>query len=149
INSSGDEFFVPDSAQFYFSDIPGTQNYLRYIPNTGHGLNSTDPGISTVGFFDAVVNNRPLPQFSWSVQQDGSIVVHTTTAPTSVLQWQATNPTTRDFRRSINPSINWTSSTLSDQGGGTYVASATTPPSGATAFFVQLTFPGALPGFPY
>ena len=39
IDSAGDEFFVPDSAQFYYSDIPGPK-YIRYIPNTGHGLDS-------------------------------------------------------------------------------------------------------------
>ncbi len=81
INSSGDEFFVPDSAQFYFSDLPGTENYLRYIPNTGHGLNGTDPRTSTLTFYDAVINNRPLPQFSWTVEQDGSLTVLTSTTP--------------------------------------------------------------------
>ncbi|MEX0677474.1 MAG: PhoPQ-activated protein PqaA family protein [Pirellulales bacterium] len=140
INSAGDEFFVPDSAQYYFSDIPGTQNYLRYIPNTGHGLNSTDPTLSTRAFFDAVVNGNPLPQFSWTVGQDGSINVQTVTSPIAngVKLWQA-NSASRDFRKSVtNPT--WTSSTLTDQGGGTYVGNVTTPGSGATAYFVELTF---------
>src|SRR4029079_11521169 len=54
INSSGDEFFVPDSSSLYFSDLPGTENYLRYVPNTVHGLNSTATTTSTKSFFDAV-----------------------------------------------------------------------------------------------
>jgi len=148
INSPGDEFFVPDSAQFYFSDLPGTKNYLRYIPNTGHGLNNVDPVNSTASFYDAVINNRQLPEFSWTVQPDGSIRVQTTTAATQVVMWQATNPNARDFRRSVT-GVSYTSSTLTDQGGGVYVASVPTPATGATAFFVQLTFPSAIPGNPY
>ncbi|MBI3837507.1 MAG: hypothetical protein HY288_06200 [Planctomycetia bacterium] len=152
LNSSGDEFFIPDSAQFYFSDIPGTQNYLRYIPNTGHGLNGTDTANSTQSFYNAILNNLALPQFSWAVQQDGSIRVQTVTAPTNVVMWQATTSTYRDFRHGYNsnPSIPvYASSTLTDQGGGVYVASVPTPSSGATAFFVQLTFTSPLSGNPY
>ncbi|HEX3726175.1 MAG TPA: PhoPQ-activated protein PqaA family protein, partial [Pirellulales bacterium] len=151
INSTGDEFFIPDSAQFYYSDLPGTENYLRYIPNTGHPLNTTDTANSTASFYNAIINNLPLPQFSWSVQPDGSIRVQTATTPTSVLMWQATNPTYRDFRYDYNSSTPpvYTSSTLTSQGGGVYVASVPTPATGATAFFVQLTFTSPLTGNPY
>ena len=97
INSAGDEFFVPDSAQFYFGDEPGTSNYLRYIPNVGHGLNSTDPAESTLTFYNAVINNLPLPQFSWTIQQDGQIRVTTVDAPSDVVVWQGTNPSTPRF----------------------------------------------------
>ena len=148
INSAGDEYFVPDSAQFYFSDLPGTMNYLRYIPNTGHGLNSVDPVNSTASFYDAVINNRHLPVFSWKVQQDGSIRVQSTDTPSNVVMWQATNPNARDFRRSIT-GISYTSSPLTDQGGGVYLASVPTPATGATAFFVQLTYPSGIPGNPF
>jgi PhoPQ-activated pathogenicity-related protein len=152
INSAGDEFFIPDSAQFYFSDLPGTKNYLRYLPNTGHGLNGTDPVNSTASFYNAILNNLPLPQFSWAVQPDGSIRVQTVTAPTNVVMWQATTPTYRDFRHGYNSNGSapvYTSSTLTDQGGGVYVASVPTPLTGATAFFVQLTFTSPLTGNPY
>src|SRR5262249_11872237 len=97
INSAGDEFFVTDFSQFYIHDLPGTKNYLRYIPNTGHGLD-TRAAESSLTFYDAILNNRPLPQYSWTAEQDGSIHLHTDTAPTQVLLWQATNPTARDFR---------------------------------------------------
>jgi PhoPQ-activated pathogenicity-related protein len=148
INSSGDEFFAPDSSQFYFSDLPGTQNYLRYLPNTGHGLDGR-AGDSTLTFYNAVTKNLPLPQYSWSVQPDGSIRVQTSSSPTQVLMWQATNPTHRDFRHAFNPSVVYTSSALTDQGGGVYVASVPTPASGATAFFVELTFTSPISGDPY
>jgi hypothetical protein len=149
INSSGDEFFCPDSAQYYFSDLPGTQNYLRYIPNTGHGLNSTDPGNSTLAFFDAVVGGDPLPQFSWTVGQNGDITVTTVTTPTLVRLWQATNTAAKDFRRSLTSgTVNWSPTTLTDQGGGTYVGSVTTPGTGARAYFVELTFDNPAAGMP-
>ncbi len=152
INSAGDEFFVSDSAQFYFHDLPGTQNYLRYLPNDGHGLDTTNPINSTITFYNAVVNHLPLPQFSWVVQPDGSIKVNTVDAPSQVLLWQATNPVARDFRHStlLNPnSPLWTSSPLTDQGNGVYIGSTPMPASGATAFFVELTFPSTIPGNPF
>ncbi|RDJ94301.1 hypothetical protein B4Q13_15420 [Lacticaseibacillus rhamnosus] len=37
----GDQFFVPDSWQFYFNDLPGVK-YLRYVPNTEHSLRGSD-----------------------------------------------------------------------------------------------------------
>ncbi len=152
MNSSGDEFFVPDSSQYYFGDLPGTQNYLRYIPNTGHGLNSS-AGTSTLSFYDAIINNRTLPQYSWTIGQDGSITVQTAVgAATSVKLWQATNPSARDFRNAYNPGIVWTSTLLVNQGGpggAVYSANLPTPATGATAFFIELTFPSGLSGNPY
>ena len=148
LNSSGDEFFVPDSSQYYFSDLPGTQNYLRYIPNTGHSLDATQTTNSTMTFMNAVIKNLTLPQYSWTVQPDGSIRVQTPSSPTQVLLWQATNPTHRDFRRGYT-GISYSSSALTDQGGGVYVASVPTPATGATAFFVELTFTSPISGKPY
>jgi PhoPQ-activated pathogenicity-related protein len=146
INSTGDEFFVPDSGQFYLHDLPGT-SYVRYIPNTGHGLDSR-AATSTLTFLDAQLNNRTLPQFTWTAEQDGSIRVQTTTAPTQVLLWQATNLNDRDFRYGYT-GIPWTSSSLSNQGGGVYVGNVGVPASGARAYMIELTFPSAIPGSPY
>jgi PhoPQ-activated pathogenicity-related protein len=148
LNSAGDEFFVSDSSQYYFEDLPGDTNYMRYFPNTGHGLDA-GAGASTITFMDAILNNRPLPEFSWIVQTDGTIHVQTVDAPSQVLLWKATNPNSRDFRHGYHPEIIWTSSPLADQGGGTYIGSVPVPDSGATAFFVELTFPSAIPGVPY
>ncbi|MBN3860040.1 hypothetical protein GKC56_05910 [Neisseriaceae bacterium PsAf] len=35
INASGDEFFVPDGSQYYYSQLPG-EKILRMLPNAGH-----------------------------------------------------------------------------------------------------------------
>ncbi len=148
LNASGDEFFIPDSSQFYFSDLPGTKNYLRYFPNSGHGLPSTGVVNSTASFFDAVLGDDPLPQYSWTVEQNGSIRLQTTTVPTSVVMWQATNPVERDFRKGYNPSIVWTSSTITPAG-SVYIADPSIPATGATAFFIEMTYPSGIPGNPF
>jgi PhoPQ-activated pathogenicity-related protein len=149
INSAGDEFFASDSAQFYFDDIPGDENYLLYLPNTGHGLDAdledldpTDSKVvtATVTFADAILNNRPLPKYSWTVGQDGAIHVETDSNPIAVKLWQATNPTERDFRHLFNPDIVWTSTTLNPTSPGEYLGDVTEPLNGATAYFVELTF---------
>jgi PhoPQ-activated pathogenicity-related protein len=138
IDSTGDQFFAPDSAQFYFSNLPG-QNYIRYVPNTDHGLNfsALQGGI---GFEKAIIDGAALPQFGWTVTNGGStIVMNTVDTPIAVKMWQATNPNNRDFRlETFGP--NWTSSTLTDQGGGRYVAHVPLPAAGTTAFMVEMTY---------
>lgn len=146
VNSSGDQFFLPDSAQFYFHDLIG-EKYIRYVPNTDHGLGSSDAPLSLTVFYKSILAGSPRPQFSWSVKDDGSIVVKTTTTPTAVNLWQATNTKARDFRlMTIGPV--WKSSALTDQGGGTYIGKVAEPNEGWTAFFVELTF-DSIHGIPY
>jgi len=145
VNSTGDEFFPSDSAQFYFHDLPG-EKYLRYIPNTDHSLN-TDAVVSLSLFYKSVLTGSPRPQFSWSVKDDGSIVVKTGTTPAAVNLLQATNAKTRDFRlETIGPA--WKSSPLAPQPDGTYTAKVAEPQEGWTAFFVELTFDSSTP-IPY
>ncbi len=137
VASTGDQFFVP-GAQFYFNDLPG-QNYLRYVPNTDHSLD-TDAYQGGINFEKAVVDGAALPQFTWTVSNAGTeIELNSVTTPTSVTMWQATDPNSRDFRLETF-GANWTSSTLTDQGGGTYVAQVTPPTTGATDFFIQMQY---------
>ncbi len=148
LNSAGDEFFMPDSSQYYFADLPGDDKYMRYLANTGHGLDVRAVE-STITFTDAVINQRELPDFTWTVEPNGEIHVHTIDTPTQVVVWQATNPFARDFRRGYNPWITWTSSEINDLGGGNYVGSVPYPATGATAFFVELTFPSGIDEVPH
>ena len=145
LNSAGDEFFVPDSSRFYFPDLPGDQNYLRYIPNTGHGLDNRAVS-SRKTFYSAILNDLPLPEYSWTVEQDGSIHVQTQTEPTQVILWQKINSQKRDFRSGYTPQVFWFPTTLVDQGGGVYVGDVVTPATGATAYLIELTFPNTVPG---
>lgn len=146
VNSTGDQFFLPDSAQFYYHDLPG-EKYIRYVPNTDHSLGGSDAVESLMMFFKSILAGAPRPKFTWSVKEDSSIEIKTVTKPTEVKLWQATNPKTRDFRfEIIGPT--WKSSLLSEQGGGTYIASVPEPEEGWTAFMAELTFDSGGP-IPY
>jgi PhoPQ-activated pathogenicity-related protein len=139
VNSSGDQYFPPDSSKFYFDDLKGTK-CLRYVPNTNHSLSGSDAAESILAFYQAILNGKPLPRFSWKMQADGSIRVQTETAPSEVNVWQATNPKARDFRLlSIGPA--YRKHVLEPQGNGVYLAKVDTPATGWTAFFVELIFP--------
>ena len=147
MNASGDQFFLPDSSQFYFNDLPGVK-YLRYVPNADHSLKDTDAYETLEACYNAVLNNLPLPQFSWTLEKDGAIRVTTKDAPSVAKLWQATNPNARDFRLEMLGPV-WKSTTLTDQGGGVYVGKVPQPLKGWTAFFVELTFPSGIPSAPF
>ncbi len=137
VNSAGDQFFLPDSSQFYFDDLPG-EKYLRYVPNSDHSLKDTDARESLAAFYDAVLRGAPRPRFSWKFERDG-ISVTATDKPSEVKLWQATNPKARDFRlESIGPAY---TATVLEGRDGTYTARVEKPAKGWTAYFVELTFP--------
>ncbi len=139
INSAGDQYFLPDSSQFYFDDLPG-EKYLRYVPNTDHSLKDSDARQSLVAFYDAILRGQPRPKVSWKFEKNGDIRVTSSDQPREVKMWAATNPAHRDFRlESLGPA--YKSTVLADQGGHTYVAHIEKPANGWTAFFVELTYP--------
>jgi PhoPQ-activated pathogenicity-related protein len=139
ICASGDQFFLPDSSQFYFKDLPGVK-YIRYVPNADHSLKGSDARESLMACYNSVVHQEALPQFSWDLQNDGGIRVESKTHPSAVHLWLATNPDARDFRlETFGPK--WESSVLTDQGGGVYLGKVENPQNGWTAFFVEMTFP--------
>jgi PhoPQ-activated pathogenicity-related protein len=143
INASGDQFFLPDSSQFYFNDLPGVK-YLRYVPNADHSLKGSDARESLLACYNAILYQQSLPQVSWKLEADGSIRAETRDKPSDVKLWQATNPDARDFRlETLGPK--WESTSVADQGGGVYIGSVPPPAKGWTAFFVELTFPSGCP----
>jgi PhoPQ-activated pathogenicity-related protein len=144
INACGDQFFLPDSSQFYFNDLPG-EKYLRYVPNVDHSQKGGDAWETLQAFYQGILSGTPMPKFTWTCEPDGSIKVKTTDTPKAVTLWQATNPQARDFRlETLGPK--WSSSplTLKD---GECVARVPTPEMGWTAFMVELTYdrPGGHP----
>ncbi len=139
INSAGDQFFLPDSWQFYYHDLLG-EKYLRYVPNTDHALRNSDAGESLGAFYAQVLTNTPRPTFTWNIDKAGTIRVQTKTVPTSVTLWRATNPKARDFRLETLGAA-YQSTTLTEEGKGEYVVKATKPAEGWTASFVELRFP--------
>ncbi|GMU91843.1 MAG: hypothetical protein AMXMBFR4_09010 [Candidatus Hydrogenedentota bacterium] len=139
VNATGDQFFLPDSSQFYFKDLPG-EKYLRYVPNADHSLRDSDAREGLLAFYDAILNDTPRPEFSWKFKGPGTIQVTTKEKPQAVKLWQATNPNARDFRVETVGKI-WTSTDLSDQGDGVYVGTVSKPEKGWTAYLIELTYP--------
>lgn len=167
VNSTGDQFFLPDSSQFYFGQLLGS-NWLSYVPNTDHSIASS-AGLdvddatskSMLAFYIAHLRNTndtpaddvQIPTFTWTVEAPNRIVVNTPTAPESVMLWQATNTATRDFRIETIGQV-WTATDLcavpgqegeSTCTGGQYVGEVEAPATGWTAFMIQLTYPGPDP----
>ncbi len=137
INGTGDEFFVPDSGQFYLDDLQGP-TYVRYVPNVGHGLNANARD-GAANFFAAIDAGSTLPTYDWTLEADGErIRVDTVEPPVEVRMWQATNLANLDFRQAVTATP-WTSTVLTAQD-GEYVAQVTPPVSGGTGFFVEMTY---------
>jgi PhoPQ-activated pathogenicity-related protein len=143
INAAGDDFFVIDSIQFYIDGLLG-ETYLRHVPNTDHYLTDAFDDVFNcmAPYYYAFLNGDPRPQFSWTLQADGSIVVQALEVPKAVYLWQASNIQTRDFRM-VTTGPAWVSCPLSDQAGGVYIGQVAEPASGWVAFFVELIYDNA------
>ena len=139
INAVGDEYFPPDNTRYGYSKVAQPRR-LRMIPNSNHSTAGTDIMESITAFHDAVLNGRPLPDYSWTLRTDGALMVKPQGQPTEVRLWQATNPKARDFRVDTIGKA-FTSTVLSPQSDGTFVASVQRPGNGYTAYFVELTYP--------
>jgi PhoPQ-activated pathogenicity-related protein len=138
VNASGDQFFLPDSSQFYFDELKG-EKHVRYVPNASHSLEKSDALESVEAFYEEIVKNTPRPQIKWSFEKDGSIKVVAKDRPDTAVVWQATNPDARNFRQDTIGNA-YSSSPLTPSGPNTWVARVKPPAKGWTAFFVELTF---------
>jgi PhoPQ-activated pathogenicity-related protein len=138
VHASGDQFFLPDNSKFYYGEIQG-EKHLRYVPNAKHNLAGSDARESLLAFYQAIIANKPRPEFSWKKEKDGTLVVTMKDKPREVNLWQATNPKARDFRLDvIGPA--YSSSPLKEERPGVYVGRVRKPASGFTAFFVELVY---------
>jgi PhoPQ-activated pathogenicity-related protein len=141
INATGDQFFISDSSQFYFDDLPG-EKHLRYVPNTEHSLDGSDVAVGFLAFYQAIVEGVERPDVDWTV--DGPSIsarVANGHAPAEVLLWQAANPEGRDFRvDTIGRS--WTSTPVEAGADGAWVGAVEEPADGWRAFYLEFSFPG-------
>lgn len=140
INATGDQFFLPDSWQFYMDSLQG-EKHLRYVPNADHSMRNSDALQGLIAYYDYVLRDKPRPKFLWNVAKDGTITVDTTDAPVEVKYWEATNPNARDFRmEKIGPAYKAT--VLTPSGRGHYEAKVKAPEKGFSIGFIELTYPG-------
>ena len=145
LNSAGDQYFPPDSSQFYWNDLKGPK-YLRYVPNSNHSLRGTDAMETVTGFYQAILRGDEMPKYSWTFEKDGYIKVKTKPAPKNVKVWAATNPDARDFRLEAIGSA-YQEFLAKESSPGVYTGEIKTPAKGWTAFFVEMTWdmPGGIP----
>jgi len=137
VNSTGDQFFLPDSAQFYYDDLPGPK-YLRYIPNTDHGLDFS-AAASLLLFYKSILTDSELPKFTWKVVGDWIRIRPISGNLKKVNLWQASNEKARDFRVDTIGRV-WKSSPLKPLNIGRYVARVPVPTKGWTAFFAEMVY---------
>jgi PhoPQ-activated pathogenicity-related protein len=138
INSAGDEFFVPDSSQFYFDDLPG-EKYLAYFPNCGHALKGSNALNTLIAFFSATVQGKQLPHVEWTRPEPDILRVSSDQTPTRVLLWSGNNPQARDFRLPVAGKC-YHSQPLESSANNTWTITLPEPEVGWTASFVQLEF---------
>ncbi|MBY0312362.1 MAG: PhoPQ-activated pathogenicity-related family protein [Phycisphaerales bacterium] len=155
INATGDEFFLPDSSQFYEGKLPQPW-MLRYQPNCGHGLKDSSAVADLIAFYRAWTGGAggsALPTLNWSVEpaeSAGGLRVKLTSsrAPTATRLWSAKTESARDFRFNQTGKA-WTSTDLAPASAERtlHVAELRPPNSGFAAYFIecQYAMPGGLP----
>jgi PhoPQ-activated pathogenicity-related protein len=139
INAVGDEYFPPDNTRYGYYRVADPKR-LRMIPNSKHSTSGTDIMESITAFHDAVIHNRPIPNFQWGVRKtDGAIVVRSKVRPREVYLWQGSNPKARDFRVDTIGKA-FTPTRLKPQKDGSYVGNVPRPKNGYTAYFVEVLY---------
>jgi len=143
INATGDQFFCPDSSQFYFDKLPG-ENHLCYVPNSEHSLSETNALDSLIAFHYSVVHDIERPSLEWeSVDAENWIVKCANLPPGQTLKevtlWRSDNPTSRDFRVDT-VGRNYQATRLTPDDNGHYSVRLEEPAVGWSAFFVQAEF---------
>ncbi|KAK3090862.1 hypothetical protein FSP39_015299 [Pinctada imbricata] len=163
VTTGGDEFFQPDDANYYFSDLKGPK-YLRQVifvklPNAEHSCAGHEISLlfSLRSFFLQTVTQTPFPKFSWKrefTSTGGRITLYSESTPFKVQTYYARtlDSRRRDFRLLIaNPDgsgspfphpVFWLSDAALNVGNNTYIAEYQNPNGGWLAFFIQVAYPG-------
>lgn len=144
VNSSGDQFFVPDAARFYWRNLPG-EKHIRYVPNSDHSLSGSTDVLENalgglLGWYRALLFDLPRPQVTWSLNASGALVVRTSSPASEARLWKATNRSARDFQLE-STGVTWTSSMLPPSPNGQYQVRVPPPRAGWTAYFVEVSYP--------
>jgi PhoPQ-activated pathogenicity-related protein len=137
INAASDEFFVTDSWQFYWDQLPG-EKHLRYVPNAGHSLEGTYQMENLASFYYRFLNNIDQPSWSWNISNDTIFVNVDQGQSYKLMKWEANNPKERDFRiYEIGKIWQKTDLEISDSG---YYAIPISSDEGYTAALVEVVF---------
>eukprot|EP01080_Neovahlkampfia_damariscottae_P003763 gene3763-6651_t len=140
VSSTGDEFFVPDSSEFFYDELEG-EKLLRYVPNTGHGLGDSDAIQSLMSYYHSFLNNVPRPKFSWThkfEETKGILEVKAEDKPMIARVWMAHNPKSRDFRI-VEIGRAWKGKVIQERN-GVYKIEVEVPSTGYTAYLIELRY---------
>ncbi len=135
ITGTNDPYWPLDAANLYFDAFPG-ENFILYVPNSGHGLDDLLRVVNAqAGFFKAVTGRIPLPEPSWRWDAGRHLRLHITAGEnvSQVLQWTAFSPT-RDFRQA-----KWTMRHVAEHN-GVYTCRLAYPTAGYAAIFGEITY---------
>jgi len=162
--ATGDEFFMPDAAQYYWPQLPGPK-YLYAVPNAEHSLagHITDVLGSAANFYLAAYYGMTdlLPGYSWEISADGLTIAISTNQTQYLVgarAYHSYNNTQRDWRlltcstgpACANPAL-FGHTDLQPISTGMYEFTIPAPPAGMySAFMIELEydFPFAAPGKP-
>lgn len=145
INASSDEFFPPDSARFYYHQLPAPC-WLRYLPNSSHYL-GREPEVNTTELmasaFGALIGENGIPDMQWGLTEQG-IEIRVSEEPIQARVWVCHNPDGRDFRKEtlLNAGLRYQPAPLkaSEQSPWLYQYQLEEQKTGWTAFFIELSF---------
>lgn len=137
VNGTLDEFFLPDSWQFYWDSIPGPKA-LQYVPNGNHGLAGSYNTTNVFSFFNRVVHHEPMPKMDWQIKENTFEVAVDPTEDYEIALWQITNTEARDFRI-WEVGKNWQKTPINKNSSGAYRIEAPVN-AGYTASFVEVIF---------
>lgn len=153
VNSAGDQFFLPDSSQFYWDGLSAPK-YLRYIPNTDHSLDGSDAVESIAAFLALATRQQDIPSIEWTREGANNIAVRATQKPVDAKVWSAHNANSRDFRLLPSgdrnelprgPTYSERSLEPTTDSGLDFHAVLIPEEHGWTAWFVEFTFDVGLP----
>ncbi|MDQ1362861.1 MAG: hypothetical protein QG652_721 [Pseudomonadota bacterium] len=144
LNSSGDQFFLPDSSRFYLDDLKG-ETHIRFAPNTSHSLANSKTGVadtlySLLGWYQTILYNLQRPDIHWAVN-NGVLSATTSLPPAAVRVWRVHNPAARDFRWHVIGEA-WAPTILSPNADGSYSVVLDTPVSGFSAAYIEFVYTG-------
>ncbi len=139
VNAGSDEYFLPDSWQFYWDDLQGDK-WIRYIPNSGHGVLNMNTFSSLLAFYNRILNDLPVPDLGWEVVDGGfEISFEPGQAPDAITLWRADNPNARDFRLPVIGQT-WTSVDIALPDNGTLFIPISAPDDGFSAWLVEAIY---------
>jgi len=154
VAACGDEFFMPDAAQYYWPQMPGDK-YLYLVPNAEHSLagHIIDVLASAEQFYLAAYYNQldVLPNYQWEISEDGTTVSLSTDSSEYIIGayvYTSYNNTARDWRlitcsdsiRCVNPAL-FRNEELTAISPGYYQYTIPLPPEGEySAFLIEVQF---------